>query len=99
MPYEVQREIEVLRSKRDRLNILVIGPAGSGKSRLVNILLGRIVARQGRGAQSVTTEMKGYDGEFMGVKIRVYDTVGFSDTDGRSDEDTMSEIARNNKFH
>ena len=60
--------------------------------------MGDTVARVGEGASSVTTEVEEYAGEYEGVKIRVYDTVGFGDTEGTNDQSTIKEIADANKF-
>uniref|UniRef100_A0A1X7SEQ5 AIG1-type G domain-containing protein n=1 Tax=Amphimedon queenslandica TaxID=400682 RepID=A0A1X7SEQ5_AMPQE len=42
--------------------------------------------------------MKVYRGTFVGVKLWVYDTVGFGDTRGRSDQSIIEEIAEANRF-
>ena len=81
-----------LSDRREPVNILVIGPTGSGKSTLINALLGKAVAKVGHGAASVTSEVKEFTGEFMGVKIRVYDTRGFGDSKEKRNDRIMKEI-------
>ena len=96
---KAQKKVETLRRRGEPVNILVIGPTGSGKSTLINALkLGDTVATVGEGAASVTSQVEKYEGEYEGVNIRVYDTVGFSDSKGKSDKNIVREIAKANKF-
>ena len=48
--------------------------------------------------KGVTTEVGEYEGEFKSVKIKIYDTIGFHDSEGRSDGCILKEIAAVNKF-
>uniref|UniRef100_A0A1X7SGW8 AIG1-type G domain-containing protein n=1 Tax=Amphimedon queenslandica TaxID=400682 RepID=A0A1X7SGW8_AMPQE len=90
---EIQEAILRLSQRRDPINILVIGPTGA-----VNALLGDAVAEEGAGAGSVTSEVKGYKGEYKGIQLKVYDTTGFSDTRGKSGNSIVKEIAEAKKF-
>ena len=95
---KAQEKIEALRQRGEPVSILVIGPTGSGKSTLINALMGDTVAEAGHGATSVTIEVKKYKGEFKGVKMDIYNTIGFSDSEGKSDGSILKEIAAVTKF-
>ena len=73
---EASDQIRALSGRREPVNILVIGAGGSGKSTLVNKLVGRKVAQTGGGGASVTSEVKGYRGEAMSIQLNVFDSVG-----------------------
>ena len=93
-----QEKVEALKRREEPVNILVIGPTGSGKSTLINALMGDTVARVKHGAAACQTELELYHGNYEGIGITVYDTVGFSDTKGKSEDSIVKEIAKKNKF-
>uniref|UniRef100_A0A1X7SMP9 G domain-containing protein n=1 Tax=Amphimedon queenslandica TaxID=400682 RepID=A0A1X7SMP9_AMPQE len=98
LPQEIKDKIQELRDKEEPINILVIGPTGSGKSTIVNALMGIVVANVDQGAESNSSETKEYEGAVMEVKIKIYDTIGFGDTRGKSGKHIVREIAKKNKF-
>ena len=94
----IKDKIQEMRDKEEPINILVIGPTGSGKSTIVNALMGEEVANVEQGAESAQSEIMECEGRIMGVKIKIYDTIGFGDTRGKSGKHIVREIAQKNKF-
>uniref|UniRef100_A0A1X7VNM8 AIG1-type G domain-containing protein n=1 Tax=Amphimedon queenslandica TaxID=400682 RepID=A0A1X7VNM8_AMPQE len=60
--------------------------------------MGKVVANVEHGAESVQSEITEYEGEIVKVQIKIYDTVGFGDTKGKSGKHIVREIAKKNKF-
>ena len=72
---------EGLKNRGQTLNILVIGEQGSGKTTLVNNLLGEEVAKEGED----TSVISSFKGVVQGVGVTVYEASGFliEDEQGR----------------
>ena len=64
-----------LRSTRQSLSILVIGDQGSGKTSLVNNLLGEEVAKE---KEQDTSAISTFKGMVQGVSVTVYEVSGLS---------------------
>ena len=73
------------------LKILVIGRTGSGKSTLINNLLGREIAKVGHRIYPQTTTVSAYQVEISGVDVTACDTPGLRDT-SRKEEENMKKI-------
>lgn len=72
------------KSDYDAFNILVIGPTGCGKSRLINLFYNQLVCESNASAMSVTKniQLTAGMGTVYGVRrrVNVIDTIGFCDT-------------------
>ena len=74
-----------------KINILVIGVTGNGKSTLGNFMLQQQVFEPGPGLIAVTTEAKKETRMVQGVELTIIDTVGFAD-DLRHMKDLLDQI-------
>ena len=71
--------------------VLLIGETGSGKSILINNLLGKEVAHEGHTCRSETDTITQYRGTVAGVPVALYDTPGTDET-AATDRDIWREI-------
>ncbi len=68
------------------INIFVTGKTGSGKSTLVNALLGVSMAPEGEELDPMTAEVACYENDVSGVRLRVWDSPGLQDGTQREEE-------------
>ena len=75
------------------LKILVVGQLGSGKSALINALLGQTIATEGDSPTKVTTSVLKYYVQRNGVDVTIFDTPGLLDP-SENDQGMMKKIQR-----
>ena len=74
--------------------VLVIGETGTGKSTLINNLLGKEVAQVGHSMKAETLAVTPHEVAVEGVPVVVYDTPGLDDMRGEEDEEKHLEIMK-----
>lgn len=60
-------------------NVILFGEAGSGKSSIVNMIVGKPVARTSNSAGGCTFESEVYDANFHDNSFRIHDTAGLNE--------------------
>lgn len=70
----------ILNEDNDALNIIIIGPTGSGKSALVNQLYNKKVVLSKSTPNSVSREVQYTQGSYNGKRVNIVDTIGMCDT-------------------
>ena len=75
LPQQALGYFEQLRNTGQSLSILVIGESGSGKTSLVNNLLGEEIAKE---EEASTSPMTTFRGAVQGVSVTVYEVSGLS---------------------
>ena len=75
----IREQLEQWLSSSNELSIFVSGRTGSGKSSLVNALLGAKVAEEGAEPDPTTAEVTCHEGSVSGVRVKVWDSPGLQD--------------------
>lgn len=83
---------EVRKKKKGPVTILVTGKTGTGKSTLVNGLVGKQVAREGEDLEGVTREVEDFPFEKNGIPFIVFDSPGLQDAN-IDDTATLKQIS------
>ena len=81
-PAEVSTFLQDWKASGRNFSILVIGDCGSGKTTLVNNLLGEEIAEE-ESSSTIST----YQGQIRNVPVTVHETSGFENADGREEAD------------
>ena len=90
---EAQLYFQELASQGKSLSIVVTGQGGQGKSKLVNSLIDKPLAKVNDGPHSVTQNVERYKENIDGVDLTMIDTPGFSDP-SKTDRDIIGEILK-----
>ena len=80
--------------RKDAFTIMVVGETGTGKSCLINNLLGCDVAKEGDTVQSETSSIQKYRETVDGVQVVLYDTPGLSDSDSSKEQEHIAAVKR-----
>lgn len=64
--------------QRNRIKIFITGEVGSGKSSLVNAMLGNVLAHAGHGPKVNQTQTEEHYGRYWDTDVEICETVGFT---------------------
>lgn len=84
-------KLESIIKSAKKIRILIIGKTGTGKSTLINGLVGQEVAEvfMGLSTTGVSTDVIPYHRRIEGVEVQVYDSPGLEDGSGKNHLDTL----------
>jgi len=74
---------------QNRSNIVLFGEMGAGKSSVVNLIMGQVVAKTSSSASSCTLDAKAYEVTIQGRDFRIFDTVGLNEPEKLRDSDCL----------
>ena len=86
-------------SPQKQLNILITGKTGVGKSRLLNALVWKNVAEEGRQRDSCTNTVSPYKVTIEGIEVRVWDSPGLQEGTPYEAESYITNLKSVNSEH
>ena len=90
----IKQHFAKLRKDCNVFGIIVIGETGSGKSALVNNLVGKDVVEEGNDLESKTATICNHNMIVEGVPVSLYDTPGLDGSHGDRDASYLRDIER-----
>ena len=90
----VHRELKQWVEESKSVNIFVTGKTGTGKTALVNGLVGKEVAKEGHRLDPETSEVTKYSDEVAGVQLNIWDSPGLQDGT-RNEKIYLQDIKKN----
>jgi len=81
----VQTELSDWMKKSNSVSILVCGKTGTGKSTLVNGLVGKLVAQEGEELDAMTSKVTNYDRKIGNIQLAIWDSPGLRDRTSREE--------------
>ena len=81
----VQTELSDWMKKSNSVSILVCGKTGTGKSTLVNGLVGKLVAQEGEELDAMSSEVSNYDCKIGNIQLVIWDSPGLLDRTSREE--------------
>ena len=83
---DIKRKTEAWLEESNSLTITVVGKTGTGKTSLINGLLGKKLGKEGDTLSRGTTQVEKFESDIKGVAVTIWDTPGLQDGLCKDDE-------------
>ena len=83
---DIQKKTQTWIEESNCLTITVTGRTGTGKTSLMNGLLGKEVGKEGSTLSRGTTYVESFQAEIQGVRVTIWDTPGLQDGECKDEE-------------